>query len=69
MVGFSGRVWDLGAGCGTVTAAASGGVPTRVLTAALCEGISCWGEAEVADRVLSAVCRECGGREEKAGRS
>lgn len=57
-----------GAGYGTVTAAAYEGVPTRVLTAALCEGVSCWG-ADFADRVLSAVCKECGGREEKAGRS
>lgn len=73
LIGFrhgwlSGRVWDSGAGCGTVADAIDEGVPTRVLTAALYEGISCW-EADFADRMFSALCRECGGREEKAGRS
>lgn len=58
-----------GAGYGTVTAATYEDVPTRVLTAALYEGISSWGQADFTDRVFSAWCRECGGREEKAGRS
>jgi 6-phosphogluconate dehydrogenase len=69
MVGFSGRVWDSGVGCGTVAAAIYEGVPIRVLSAALYEGISCWGEVGFADRVFSALCREFGGREEKSGRS
>jgi hypothetical protein len=68
MVGFLGRLWNSGAGRGTVAAALDEGFPTRVLTAALYEGISCW-EAHFADRVFSALCRVCGGREAKAGRS
>jgi 6-phosphogluconate dehydrogenase len=69
MVGFLGRLWDSGAGRGTVAAAIVEGFPIRVLTAAVYEGISCWAQADFADRVFSALCREFGGREEKSERS
>jgi 6-phosphogluconate dehydrogenase len=69
MVGFLGRLWNSGAGRGTVAAALVEGFPIRLLTAALYEENSCWAQADFANRTLSALCREFGGREEKSERS
>jgi 6-phosphogluconate dehydrogenase len=63
--GFSGRVSDSGEGRWTVQAAVEEGVPAHVLTAALYERFSSRGEAEFADKLLSAMRKEFGGHEEK----
>jgi 6-phosphogluconate dehydrogenase len=42
-------------------------VPAHVLTAALYERFSSRGEADFADRILSAMRKEFGGHDEKAG--
>ena len=65
--GFSGRVSDSGEGRWTVLAAVEEGVPAHVLTAALFERFSSRGEADFADRVLSAMRKEFGGHHEKPG--
>jgi len=65
---FSGRVSDSGEGRWTALAAVDEGVPAHVLTAALYERFSSQGEADFADRVLSAMRREFGGHDEKQGR-
>jgi 6-phosphogluconate dehydrogenase len=62
---FSGRVSDSGEGRWTVLAAVDEGVPAHVLTAALFERFSSRGEAEFADRVLSAMRKQFGGHAEK----
>ena len=62
---FSGRVSDSGEGRWTIMAAIDEGVPAHVLTAALFERFSSRGEAEYADRVLSAMRKEFGGHVEK----
>ena len=64
---FSGRVSDSGEGRWTVQAAVEEGVPAHVLTAALFERFASRGEADFADRVLSAMRREFGGHAEKRG--
>jgi 6-phosphogluconate dehydrogenase len=66
LAGFSGRVSDSGEGRWTVQAAIDEGVPAHVLTAALYERFSSRGQADFADRVLSAMRREFGGHAEKA---
>jgi 6-phosphogluconate dehydrogenase len=66
--GFSGRVSDSGEGRWTVQAAVDEGVPAHVLTASLFERFSSRGEADFADRVLSAMRREFGGHLERATR-
>jgi 6-phosphogluconate dehydrogenase len=63
---FSGRVSDSGEGRWTVMAAVDEGVPAHVLTTALFERFSSRGEADYADRVLSALRKEFGGHDEKA---
>jgi 6-phosphogluconate dehydrogenase len=63
--GFSGRVSDSGEGRWTALAAVDEGVPAHVLTAALYERFSSRGEAEFANRVLSAMRRQFGGHVEK----
>jgi 6-phosphogluconate dehydrogenase len=65
LTGFSGRVSDSGEGRWTVQAAVDEGVPAHVLTAALFERFSSRGEADFADRILSAMRREFGGHQEK----
>ncbi|MEW6581690.1 MAG: phosphogluconate dehydrogenase (NAD(+)-dependent, decarboxylating) [Actinomycetota bacterium] len=65
LAGFSGRVSDSGEGRWTVLAAVEEGVPAHVLTAALYERFSSRGEADFADRVLSAMRREFGGHRER----
>jgi 6-phosphogluconate dehydrogenase len=64
---FAGRVSDSGEGRWTVQAAVDTGVPAHVLTAALFERFSSRGEADYADRVLSAMRFEFGGHAEKKG--
>lgn len=64
---FSGRVSDSGEGRWTLTAAIDEAVPTPVLSAALYERFTSRGEAEFADRLLSAMRYEFGGHLEKSG--
>jgi len=64
--GFQGRVSDSGEGRWTIKAGIDEAVPTPVLTAALYERFSSRGEADFADRVLSALRYEFGGHLEKA---
>jgi 6-phosphogluconate dehydrogenase len=63
---FQGRVSDSGEGRWTVKAAIDEAVPAHVLTAALYERFSSRGEADFADRVLSAMRKEFGGHAEQA---
>ncbi|MEZ0234262.1 MAG: phosphogluconate dehydrogenase (NAD(+)-dependent, decarboxylating) [Actinomycetota bacterium] len=64
--GFQGRVSDSGEGRWTLLAAVDQGVPAHVLSAALFDRFESRGEAEFANRVLSAMRREFGGHDEKA---
>jgi len=64
--GFAGRVSDSGEGRWTIRAAVDEGVPAPVLTAALYQRFTSRGEADFADKVLSAMRRAFGGHEEKA---
>jgi 6-phosphogluconate dehydrogenase len=64
---FSGRVSDSGEGRWTVAAAVDEGVPAHVLTAALFERFSSRGEADYADKLLSAMRKQFGGHAEKPG--
>jgi 6-phosphogluconate dehydrogenase len=63
--GFTGRVSDSGEGRWTIQAAVDEGVPAHVLTAALYERFSSRGEADFADRLLSAMRSQFGGHAEK----
>jgi len=63
---FAGRVSDSGEGRWTVMAAIDESVPAPVLTAALYERFSSRGEADFADRLLSALRYQFGGHEEKS---
>jgi len=65
--GFSGRVSDSGEGRWTIAAAVDEGVHAPVLTSALYARFSSRGEADFADRMLSAMRLEFGGHLEKAG--
>jgi len=69
LAGFSGRVSDSGEGRWTVAAAVDEGVPAHVLTAALYERFSSRGEADFADRLLSAMRKQFGGHDELGQRS
>jgi 6-phosphogluconate dehydrogenase len=62
---FSGRVSDSGEGRWTIKAAIDEAVPAHVLTAALYERFSSRGEADFADKLLSAMRYEFGGHHEK----
>ena len=62
---FSGRVSDSGEGRWTVLAAVDEGVPAHVLTTALYERFSSRGEADYADKLLSAMRKQFGGHVEK----
>jgi 6-phosphogluconate dehydrogenase len=67
--GFSGRVSDSGEGRWTLLAAVDEGVPTPVISAALFDRFASRGDADYADRVLSAMRKQFGGHDEKqAGR-
>jgi 6-phosphogluconate dehydrogenase len=63
---FAGRVSDSGEGRWTVTAAIDESVPAPVLSAALYERFGSRGEADFADKVLSALRFQFGGHVEKA---
>jgi len=63
---FSGRVSDSGEGRWTIHASIDEGVPSPVLTAALYERFNSRGEADFANKVLSAMRHAFGGHEEKA---
>jgi 6-phosphogluconate dehydrogenase len=62
---FAGRVSDSGEGRWTINAAIDEGVPVHVLAAALYERFSSRGEADFADKLLSAMRYEFGGHLEK----
>jgi 6-phosphogluconate dehydrogenase len=64
--GYAGRVSDSGEGRWTIAAALDQAVPAPVLSAALYERFSSRGEAQFANRVLSAMRHEFGGHVEKA---
>jgi 6-phosphogluconate dehydrogenase len=63
---FAGRVSDSGEGRWTVLAAIDEGVPAHVLSSALYERFSSRGEADFADKLLSAMRYQFGGHLEKA---
>ncbi len=63
---FAGRVSDSGEGRWTIKAAIDEGVPAHVLSSALYERFSSRGEAEFADKLLSAMRYEFGGHIEKS---
>ena len=63
---FAGRVSDSGEGRWTIKAAIDEAVPTPVLTASLYERFSSRGEADFADKLLSAMRYEFGGHVEKS---
>ena len=65
LAGFEGRVSDSGEGRWTVKAAIDTGVPVPVLSSALFQRFSSRGEAEFADRLLSAMRYAFGGHVEK----
>jgi 6-phosphogluconate dehydrogenase len=62
---FSGRVSDSGEGRWTVLAAVDVGAPVDILSAALFARFASRGEAEFANRLLSAMRKEFGGHAEK----
>jgi 6-phosphogluconate dehydrogenase len=65
---YSGRVSDSGEGRWTILAAIESSAPSPVLTAALYERFSSRGEADFADKLLSAMRFQFGGHlEKKAG--
>ena len=63
---YAGRVSDSGEGRWTIKAAIDEAVPAAVLSVALYERFSSRGNADFADRVLSAMRHEFGGHVEKA---
>jgi 6-phosphogluconate dehydrogenase len=64
LAGFAGRVSDSGEGRWTVKAAIDESVPVPVLSAALYQRFSSRGEADYADRLLSAMRHAFGGHQE-----
>jgi 6-phosphogluconate dehydrogenase len=68
VAGFSGRVSDSGEGRWTALAAIEESVPAHILTTALFERFSSRGEADYADKLLSAMRQQFGGHEEKPAR-
>ena len=63
--GFAGRVSDSGEGRWTIAAAVDESVPVPVLSAALFQRFSSRGEADFADKLLSALRYQFGGHQEK----
>ncbi|MBU1425807.1 MAG: decarboxylating 6-phosphogluconate dehydrogenase [Gammaproteobacteria bacterium] len=63
--GFSGRVSDSGEGRWTAMAAIDEGVPAPVISAALFGRFASRGDADYADRLLSAMRKQFGGHNEK----
>jgi 6-phosphogluconate dehydrogenase len=66
---FAGRVSDSGEGRWTIKAAIDEGVPAHVLSSALYERFSSRGEADFADKLLSAMRFEFGGHVEQPANS
>jgi len=66
---FAGRVSDSGEGRWTIKAAIDEGVPAHVLSSALYERFSSRGEADFADKLLSAMRYEFGGHVEKPAKT
>jgi 6-phosphogluconate dehydrogenase len=64
---FAGRVSDSGEGRWTISAAIDEGVPVPVLSASLFQRFSSRGEADYADKLLSAMRYQFGGHLEKSG--
>jgi 6-phosphogluconate dehydrogenase len=64
MSGFAGRVSDSGEGRWTIRAAIDEGVPAHVLSSALYERFSSRGNADFADKLLSALRYEFGAHRE-----
>ena len=65
LAGYSGRVSDSGEGRWTIQAAVDVGAPVHVLSAALFNRFASQGEADQADRLLSAMRNQFGGHVEK----
>jgi len=65
--GFAGHVADSGEGRWTVNAAVAAGVPVPVLSAALYQRFASRGNADFADKILSAMRLGFGGHVEKKG--
>jgi 6-phosphogluconate dehydrogenase len=65
LANFAGRVSDSGEGRWTISAAIDESIPAHVLSAALYERFSSRGEADFADKLLSALRFEFGGHLEK----
>jgi len=65
LAGFSGRVSDSGEGRWTALAAIDEGVPIPVISTALFERFTSRGDADYANRVLSAMRKQFGGHDEK----
>jgi len=65
LAGFSGHVSDSGEGRWTALAAVEEAVPAHVLAAALYERFSSRGEADYADKLLSALRKQFGGHDEQ----
>jgi len=63
--GFSGRVSDSGEGRWTLTAAIDEGVPAPVIAASLFDRFNSQGQAEFANKLLSAMRKQFGGHAEK----
>ena len=66
---FAGRVSDSGEGRWTIKAAIDEAIPVPVLSTALYSRFSSRGEAEYADKLLSAMRAQFGGHHEKPSRS
>ena len=66
--GYSGHVADSGEGRWTINAAVDEGVPVPVLSAALFQRFDSRGEAEFANRILSAMRFQFGGHIERGGK-
>jgi 6-phosphogluconate dehydrogenase len=69
LASFSGNVSDSGEGRWTIAAAIDEGVPAHVLSAALYDRFESRGEAEYANRILSAMRKAFGGHAEQVHRS
>ncbi len=68
LTNYAGRVSDSGEGRWTIAAAIDEAVPAPILSAALYERFSSRGDADFANRVLSAMRHEFGGHVEKAAK-
>ncbi len=66
LAGYAGRVSDSGEGRWTIKAAIDEAVPAPVLTAALIERFASRGEADYANKLLSAMRAAFGGHQEKS---